>query len=390
MAMYFFKNKLSILDSKLTRFHNIKSKNLALINRCKKHVKSCCNLLKTLQKKKGSIGNRFHADNSDNLAFKKDSVWQDIFPGDSSSETSVLKTIIVVSMVKNEEHIIESSIRWWMTFSDKVIVFNHHSMDRTLEIIHQLQAEFESRIILFNPSFDTQEYAQVKITNAMIEQAFNSFDADIVMPLDADEFPYLQNKKISMREYLSTLDQQYCYRTFWMQFAPLRSDEKADMTMLLPLSFHRKKCRPLEKWPKVIITRNAYKNGPVLVEKGNHTLNRVSGDSVERISTKNLCPDICYAHYMYQDMLHFRRKVTARWKACIMSSDYQPGVSEHYRLACEKIKEGTIDDDMLDYYTLSVSGMTGESMEEIKQTIVEIDPQTIFGVIRLRYTNAFK
>ena len=319
--MCFLKNKLSILGSKLIRFHNIKSKKLALFNRCKKHVRSYCNLLKTIQKKKGSIGNRFHADNSADFVFKKDSVWRDAFFRDSSNEASTYKTIVVVSMVKNEEHIIESSIRWWITFSDKIIVFNHHSTDRTLKIIHQLQTEFKARIILFNPSFDTQEYAQAKITNAMIEQAFNGFNADIVMPLDADEFPYLQNKKISMREYLSTLDERYCYRTFWVQFAPLRSDEKADMTMLLPLSFHRKKCRPLDKWPKVIITRNAYKNGPVLVEKGNHTLNRVSEDSVERIITKNLCPDICYAHYMYQDMFHFRSKVAASWKACIMSSD---------------------------------------------------------------------
>ena len=290
-------------------------------------------------------------------------------------------------MVKNEERIIESSIRWWMTFATKIIVFDHHSTDNTLSILHNLQEEYRLRIVLFNPSFNTEEYAQAKITNAMIEQAFCRYNADIVMPLDADEFPYLQNNKTSLKKYLCALGQRYCYRTFWMQFAPLHSNEKADMTILLPVSFHRKRKELLDRWPKVIITRDAYKNGPVLVEKGNHTLVKPSGTSFERIVTRDLCPDLCYAHYMYQDLPHFIKKVTENWRTCRVSSEYQPGVAEHYRLAYERIKKGDVDDEVLDYYALSVSGMTGESMEEIKESIEEIDPRSIFGMMKLKYTH---
>ena len=37
--------------------------------------------------------------------------------------------VIVVSMVRNEEKLIESSIRYWLSFADRVIVYDHNSTD---------------------------------------------------------------------------------------------------------------------------------------------------------------------------------------------------------------------------------------------------------------------
>ena len=73
-------------------------------------------------------------------------------------------------------------------------------------------------------------------------------------------------------------------------------------------------------------------------------------------------------------------------KYAYTARDWKPGIAEHYRLACERIKEGAITDAELDYYTLSVSGMTGETVEEIQASIEEIDPRTIFDENDLKYT----
>ena len=163
MAIHILKNKFFILTSRLIRTRNIRSAILVLFYRCKKYIKSQYDLLGIKQKKEEKIANRIFANDSDKMTFKENSERHDNFSKDISTESGTPKTIIVVSMVKDEEKIIESSIRWWLTFSDRIIIFNHYSTDRTLEILHQLQKEYESKIVLFNPSFDTRKYAQVKI-----------------------------------------------------------------------------------------------------------------------------------------------------------------------------------------------------------------------------------
>ncbi len=296
------------------------------------------------------------------------------------------KKIIVVSMIKNEEILIESSVRYWLTFSDKIIIFDHYSTDHTSEILKCLKDEFQSRLQLYQPKDIITFYAQAQITNEMIKCAFTENNADLVLPLDADEFPYL-NPKRKIKHFLKALDLGTCYSTLWMPFTPLRINEKIDSTRLFPLSFNRKKKTPLRQWPKMILSGKIYKEDPIMVTKGNHSIVRPSGKSLPKII--DLTPKMYYAHYMYQNYDHFIRKVTANWAACKAAPDWQLGIGDHYRLACEKIQQGSLTEKDLDYYALSVSGMTGESMEQVMDSIEEINPYTLFDKIKLRYTYNF-
>ena len=122
--------------------------------------------------------------------------------------------IVVVSMIKNEEVLIESSIRYWFTFADQIILFDHDSKDGTMPIVNDLMAEFGDKLVLFNEHFSMGvEYKQAEVTNAMVEAAFNQYGADSVMPLDADEFPYLTEPG-SLRDFMSSLPQSSCYMAF--------------------------------------------------------------------------------------------------------------------------------------------------------------------------------
>ena len=79
-------------------------------------------------------------------------------------------------MAKNEEVFIESSIRYWFTFADQIILFNHYSTDGTTAILEKLTAEFEERLTLFHPQFPIGiERNQEIFTNAMTEAAFRQY-----------------------------------------------------------------------------------------------------------------------------------------------------------------------------------------------------------------------
>lgn len=46
-----------------------------------------------------------------------------------------MNKIVAITMVKNEEDIIESFIRYTLTFADMILVVNHSSDDSTGEIL---------------------------------------------------------------------------------------------------------------------------------------------------------------------------------------------------------------------------------------------------------------
>lgn len=106
---------------------------------------------------------------------------------------NIMKKIVVITMVKNEEDIIESFIRHSMTFADELILIDHDSIDRTSEILYSLSDEYNN---LFVKKYTEFEYSQSECMTALMKEAFCEYNADIVVPLDADEF--LLPKKMMM------------------------------------------------------------------------------------------------------------------------------------------------------------------------------------------------
>ena len=95
------------------------------------------------------------------------------------------RNIVAVSMVKNEMDIIESFVRHTLTFADRMIIADHQSTDRTRDILGQLQAEGLPIVI---ETIYTARYAQAEVTTRLMHEAADVYDADLILPLDADEF----------------------------------------------------------------------------------------------------------------------------------------------------------------------------------------------------------
>ena len=120
------------------------------------------------------------------------------------------RTIISVGWVKNEADVIESSVRYALTHSDKVILDEDNSVDNTREILQNLQKEFGDRIILPETGERIIQPLQDEATNALIRAAFEQYRADIVIPFDADEFVISPEGK-NVRDTLLQLPEECCF-----------------------------------------------------------------------------------------------------------------------------------------------------------------------------------
>lgn len=99
-----------------------------------------------------------------------------------------------VSMVRNEADIIEAFVRHNLSRIDGLLVVDHGSHDRTLEILAALCAEKLPLVVMRN---EAPGYLQAEVMTTAARTAFTRAGADFVFALDADEFV-----KVASRERL--------------------------------------------------------------------------------------------------------------------------------------------------------------------------------------------
>ena len=296
--------------------------------------------------------------------------------------------IITVTMVKNEENIMESFVRHAMTFSDQVVVYNHNSTDGTLQILEAMKTEFGSKLMLFPELIHTAMIINQEVFNKMIQYAFDEMDADMVIPLDADEFPLLIPKG-NIRNYLETLEKDTCYQ---VHFMPFGIPEKWDKETFAPLQFHsRKKLSPDTDY-KVLLLREPYYQYKIITGLGNHTM--VSGTGEAEIPIQDLYPNLFYAHLAFRNKEHLEGKLVLRWLSLIMRSDIARTSAFQYYDGFHKILDGKeLSKEERDWFCMNnmCAGIDHvESYEDIQKVVEEVDTTTLFEPIDLKYSTLVK
>ncbi|WP_315274820.1 glycosyltransferase family 2 protein [Selenomonas sputigena] len=181
-----------------------------------------------------------------------------------------LNRIVVVSMVRNEEDIIESFVRWHCAIADAVIVLDHRSTDRTKEILCALRDE---GLPLILTEAEDMAYRQWEYTTELVVRAFREFSADVVCPLDADEFLLADTEDVfHCRRILQNLELGVYYSLAWIDHFLTSPEEDRDM-FLLARDHVRERSPKIES--KVLLTRKEedlplWLNGRMSVAQGNH------------------------------------------------------------------------------------------------------------------------
>ena len=214
--------------------------------------------------------------------------------------------IVAIGMVKNEMDIIESFVRHTLSFADELLLIDHQSSDKTAEILRSLQQE---GLPLTVHTSRRVEYAQAEMTTGLLYEAINQHGADLVIPLDADEFLVGTKAGKSVREYLEELDSSCIYKLPWRRYSPYQPDVRREEFML---------SRPVlgdiyrDTGNKCIIGAKAVLDHKLQLVQGNHYLYYVKDGQMFGMDMLD-CQTLELAHFYWRSSEQFQTKIAVSW-----------------------------------------------------------------------------
>ena len=216
-----------------------------------------------------------------------------------------MNKIVAVSLVADSADIIESFVRHTLTYADEMLVVDHAAADSTGDILRALKNE---GLPVHIERYEAAELRHDEILTALMHRAFEAHGADIVVPVDADEFLVTEEAAKPCRAILLRLRTDMTFYA-WHWMYELAEPEKDADTFLLARPLKRKKQH--EAVQKAIIGREAARAYPLLAQ-GTHYLYRLEGDV--RVPAPALeISFLHFAHFQWRGALHTAVKVLNGW-----------------------------------------------------------------------------
>ncbi len=255
--------------------------------------------------------------------------------------------LIMTLVVKNEEEIIETHLRFHKAMGvDGFIVTNHNSTDKTLEILNRLKDEGLVLEVITETSVQHQHNVWV---NKMVHIAEKKYHADWVINSDADEFYYSKdlNLKKSLCKYpklnVVKVESTFSFPSENNRFLenpyfntnPIKDFEYAFMDKDDEYSRYFS-LESIRTCPKVIHKTKGF----IEIIAGNHDVimkNKVMGNNV----------DICLYHYHITNYRRYEEKAK-RWSD---SAKYiTPGKDNYLTNIIQLLRENKLKDFYDQYY----------------------------------------
>lgn len=199
--------------------------------------------------------------------------------------------LISFTMVNNEEEIIESFIRYNYNFVDKMVIIDNGCTDNTMKIVNLLKQE-GYLIDVFDESLEP--YNQFKLDNKYLNKIISEYNADLILPLDADEFI---SGKQNPRYILENLDLNRIYYVNWKWYV-LTGKEDESQTFIperIKYRFEKYAWNYSDGSPvtKVIIPTNYFKKNKLVLTMGHHDVFSRANKDINKSKLDNLW----IAHY---------------------------------------------------------------------------------------------
>jgi hypothetical protein len=201
-----------------------------------------------------------------------------------------------VSMVRNEEDILEAFVRHNLTAVDGLIIVDHGSADATPGILKALCAE---RLPIVALRSDAPGYLQAEITTTAVRDAFARRGADAVFPLDADEFLRIPSRD-ALERALAALPPGHHARIDWPTYVPPLVDDPGDIVALLRSS---RRMPPRNDIPanvsrKVALTHHFADDPAATITMGNHDVilgrNQITSPRMPHVELPADMVEVCH------------------------------------------------------------------------------------------------
>ena len=276
--------------------------------------------------------------------------------------------VISLSIVRNEQDIIEPFIRHTASLVDAMVILDHGSVDETRAIALDCARELGSVVVGDTAGF---AHTQSERMTRLLHDAQSAFLADFVLFLDADEFVGVADRAslLAMLETIPTGGVGYLeWRTFVL--APGEGHGPSDP----PRSMRRRRSTERRVFRKAILRLDGACRPELVVEAGNHDVLTGSGERLDGV------------YFDEPKLLHFpvrsRRQLVTKgvvgWLA-LRAADpaaAAAGRGFQWRDAFERVMSTSDGPDAVDASAASLAYARDAREGDLADTIEECPPMT--------------
>ena len=202
-----------------------------------------------------------------------------------------MKNIVAITHPRHEADVLESFCRHTLTFCDSILVFaGVRHADNTMEILEGLISE-GMNIRLYHMNAPLAEVFSLARTNVMVKYAFEQLGADLVLPLDPDEFLFHVdgiNPRIALERLPAEAEVFYEWRSFIYD-----RDPDCDSTFLPDFFTEYRTNHDWKYFKKTAISKLLFEKYSINTTPGSHFLDYPSGEAAPAYQAKELM----LAHY---------------------------------------------------------------------------------------------
>ena len=216
------------------------------------------------------------------------------------------RRIISLSMVKNEQDIIEPFIRHNARYVDFMVILDNASVDETRRIVLDCARELKTIIVA-----DSNElaYNQAERMTRLLHYCQSAFFADFVLLLDADEFISAPDRR-ALEQSLNTIPQGGAGLIPWRTFI-LTPSEIGRLAEDPPQSLHHRRTIELPLFRKAVLRLDGAYRPDLQIEQGNHGIRTDSGRPVPTV----LLEDLYLMHFPVRSRDQLVCKSVVGWMA---------------------------------------------------------------------------
>ena len=245
--------------------------------------------------------------------------------------------IFSISRIKNEEDIIESFVRYHLNFIDEMVIIEDYSNDETYNILKKLKDDEKLPIHIYRNS--KKPIPQKEVINNAFNIALNDFNADLIVPLDTDEFLVCKDGG-NPREILEKLPQDKYYQVFWRTYLPSLDEKSFSLDRLESI-----RDPMMDDRSKIIIPSGLTEKYEVTITPGSHSIENKDIPSEE-------LDELRIAHIPIRNKIQCISKETIGWLNDISDYYKDPKASWHQNIMFRMLveSEGDIsDEDIINY-----------------------------------------
>ena len=265
-----------------------------------------------------------------------------------------MRKIVAISMVKNEMDIIESFVRHTLGFADLLIIADHKSTDRTREILEALQAEGLPLII---EDAAVARYVQAETMTYLLWEAADRYQADLVLPLDADEF-LVPTGSMSVRSLLEMLQVDDVRALPWRRY--ISASDKGIPPGVFALSVQLLRATTTDGGQKALVSGEFVRRKHVRLSEGNHEILVESPEGMQ-FAHGAFCDGMEIAHFFWRSPEQVQSKFAVSWPNIVAKYSVNTSSGGGYSASFAKICMGQSlerDDGGRTYEACSFVGRT--------------------------------